>query len=68
MSFLGQYTTETVSYPSHGEKIAGVLYRPNNVSNPPAVIIIGPYSFVKEQAPMQYGTRLAKPRICCIDF
>lgn len=68
MSFLGQYTTETVSYPSHGEKIAGVLYRPNNVSNPPAVIIIGPYSFVKEQAPMQYGTRLANQGYAALIF
>lgn len=68
MSFLGQYTTETVTYPSHGENIAGMLYRPNNVSNPPAVVIIGPYSFVKEQAPMQYGTRLANQGYAALIF
>lgn len=68
MSFLGHYTTETVTYPSHGENIAGVLYRPNNVSNPPAVVIIGPYSFVKEQAPMQYGTLFANQGYAALIF
>lgn len=68
MPLLAQYSTEAVSYPSHGEKIAGVLYRPNNVSNPPAVIIIGPYSYIKEQAPTQYGTRLAKEGYAALIF
>ncbi|CUM68125.1 uncharacterized protein PRCAT00005842001 [Priceomyces carsonii] len=68
MSFLGDYTTNTVTYPSQGESIAGVLYRPNNVSKPPGIVIIGPYSFIKEQAPMQYATRLANQGYATLIF
>lgn len=55
----GQYTVEKVNYPSHGETIAGVLFHPIGINNPPGIIITGPYSFIKEQAPLQYATRLA---------
>ncbi|KAF2159701.1 hypothetical protein M409DRAFT_37891 [Zasmidium cellare ATCC 36951] len=64
----GQYTTEQVEYPSHGEAIAGILFKPTNVSNPPAVVITGPYSFMKEQAPFQYGTRLADEGFAALIF
>ncbi|KAK9326624.1 Alpha/Beta hydrolase protein [Lipomyces starkeyi] len=64
----GRYTTEKVRYPSHGETIAGVLYRPINVSNPAGVLITGPYSFIKEQAPMQYATRLADEGYAALIF
>lgn len=59
MGYQGRYTIEKVTYPSHGETITGILYKPENVTNPPGAVILGPYSFVKEQAPLQYGTRLA---------
>ncbi|OQE23067.1 hypothetical protein PENSTE_c009G10283 [Penicillium steckii] len=55
----GQYTTEKVTYPSHGETVAGVLFTPTNVTKPPGIVVTGPYSYVKEQAPFQYATRLA---------
>ncbi|CAI7620692.1 unnamed protein product [Penicillium pancosmium] len=63
----GQYTTEKITYPSHGETVAGVLYYPTNVTNPPGVVITGPYSFVKEQAPLQladegYAALIFDPR------
>ncbi|KAA8647067.1 hypothetical protein EYZ11_008795 [Aspergillus tanneri] len=64
----GQYTTEKVSYPSHGETVAGVLFRPTNVSNPPGIVVTGPYSFVKEQAPFQYATRLADEGYAALIF
>ena len=67
----GQYTTEKVTYPSHGETICGVLFRPNTSntsSKPPGVGIIGPYSFVKEQAPLQYATRLADEGYAALIF
>lgn len=64
----GQYTTEKVTYPSHGETIAGVLFRPTNVSNPPGIVVIGPYSFIKEQAPLQYATRLADEGYAALIF
>ncbi|KFZ17824.1 hypothetical protein V501_01533 [Pseudogymnoascus sp. VKM F-4519 (FW-2642)] len=59
MPVHGRYTTEKVKYPSHGETITGVLYRPTNITNPPGVVVTGPYSFIKEQAPTQYATHLA---------
>ena len=68
MASHGNYTTQKVKYPSHGETVAGVLYKPKNVSNPPGVVIIGPYSFCKEQAPAQYGTRLADEGYAALIF
>ncbi|KAA8904016.1 hypothetical protein TRICI_005621 [Trichomonascus ciferrii] len=59
MGIHGNYTVEKVKYESHGETIAGVLFRPKEVERPPGVVIIGPYSFIKEQAPYQYGSRMA---------
>ncbi|KAB8069490.1 Alpha/Beta hydrolase protein [Aspergillus leporis] len=64
----GQYITEKVTYPSHGETVAGVLFRPKNITNPPGVVITGPYSFMKEQAPYQYGTRLADEGYAALIF
>lgn len=60
--------TEKVKYPSHGETVAGVLYKPKNIDNPPGVVIIGPYSFTKEQAPTQYATRLADEGYAALIF
>ena len=64
----GQYTTEKVTYPSHGETIAGILYRPKNIAKPPAIVVTGPYSFIKEQAPLQYATRLADEGYAALIF
>jgi dienelactone hydrolase len=65
----GQYTVEKVQYPSHGETIAGVLFRPiNNITNPPGIVVTGPYSFMKEQAPLQYATRLADEGYAALIF
>lgn len=68
MPFHGQYTVEKVRYPSHGETIGGVLFRPTNIAKPPGVVITGPYSFMKEQAPLQYGTRLADEGYAALIF
>lgn len=64
----GRYTTEKVTYPSHGETIAGVLFKPTNVAKPPGIVLIGPYSFIKEQAPLQYATRLADEGYAALIF
>lgn len=64
----GRYMTERVQYPSHGETIAAVLFRPVGIMNPPCVVITGPYSFMKEQAPTQYGTRLADEGYAALIF
>lgn len=68
MAVHGNYITEKVEYPSHGETVAGVLYKPKNIQNPPGVVIIGPYSFQKEQAPTQYATRLADEGYAALVF
>ncbi|KXH68481.1 hypothetical protein CSAL01_12290 [Colletotrichum salicis] len=68
MGFHGHYTTEKVTYPSHGETITGVLYKPHGVANPPGIVVLGPYSFVKEQAPLQYATRLADEGYAALIF
>lgn len=64
----GRYTTEKVTYPSHGETVAGILYKPKDIDNPPGVVLIGPYSFIKEQAPQQYATRLADEGYAALIF
>ncbi|KAM0541143.1 hypothetical protein ACHAPJ_013360 [Fusarium lateritium] len=68
MGCHGRYTTEKVTYPSHGETIAGILYMPKGVTNPPGIVVLGPYSFVKEQAPLQYATRLADEGYAALIF
>jgi fermentation-respiration switch protein FrsA (DUF1100 family) len=51
---------ERVTFTSGGETLVGRLF-PAAFSNgnAPAVAIIGPTTYVKEQAPAQYGPRLA---------
>ncbi|OAR00304.1 hypothetical protein LLEC1_05092 [Akanthomyces lecanii] len=68
MAVHGKYTTEKVTYPSHGETVAGILYKPKHIQHPPGVVIIGPYSFTKEQAPTQYATRLADEGYAALIF
>ena len=55
----GNYTVEKFSFPSHGETCAGVAFIPRGEGPHPAAVLLGPYSFSKEQAPTQYATRLA---------
>lgn len=68
MSSHGQYALEKVTFNSHGEKIVGNLYRPFGQKQFPAVVILGPYSFQKEQAPVQYATRLADEGFVTLAF
>lgn len=57
----GSYTMERVTFNSNGVELVGNLYIPNNLSQAaPALPIIGPVAFVKEQSPIQYATRMAK--------
>ncbi|KAJ6171146.1 hypothetical protein N7470_000213 [Penicillium chermesinum] len=51
-----------------GKTIAGVLFYPKNATNPPGIVVTGPYSFVKEQAPLQYATRLADEGYAALIF
>lgn len=53
MPSYGQYATEKkITYPSYGGTASGILFRPTNVTDPPGIVITGPYSFMEEQAPL----------------
>jgi uncharacterized protein len=63
------YVTEQVNFLSHGVELVGRLYIPTGLSQPaPAVPLLGPVAFVKEQSPVQYATRLAKAGFVSLAF
>ncbi|MFJ2990155.1 alpha/beta hydrolase [Collimonas sp. NPDC087041] len=68
MAKHGNYTPEKVSFPSHGETVVGVLYRPKGEGPFPTIVVLGPYSFQKEQAPTHYATRLADEGFVTLAF
>lgn len=63
------YEVKTVTYPSHEDTITGTLFFPENRSDQvPCYLIIGPICYVKEQAPLQYATRLAGQGFAALIF
>lgn len=64
----GGYSSRNVTFPSNGETLVGKLFVPSSQGPHPAVAIIGPVAFVKEQSPMQYATRLAARGIAALIF
>ncbi|MGN6687562.1 MAG: alpha/beta hydrolase [Actinomycetales bacterium] len=65
----GRYRIEPVSFASGEVTLRGNLYVPSELDVPaPAVPILGPYGFVKEQAPVQYATRLADEGFVALAF
>ena len=59
-SVMAQYTFEKITFLSRGTGVVGNLLVPNTEGRKPAVVIIGPVAYVKEQSPIQYATRMAK--------
>jgi pimeloyl-ACP methyl ester carboxylesterase len=58
-----------VSFNSEGIELVGNLHIPDNCSKPtPAVVIIGPMTYVKEQAPTEYAKRLAQHGFTALVF
>lgn len=55
-----RYTVERVTYQSEGTEVVGNLFTPSMPGRNPAVVIIGPVGFVKEQSPIQYASRLVR--------
>lgn len=55
-----RYTVERVTYRSEGTEVVGNLFTPAGPGRKPAIIIIGPVAFVKEQSPIQYASRLVR--------
>lgn len=64
----GFYEARQVSFPSSGETIVGRLLTPASPGPHPAVAIMGPVAFVKEQSPVQYATRLAARGLAVLIF
>lgn len=62
LSAAPAFTTERVTFPSAGEILVGHLYTPSHLApgtRVPAVVLLGPMTFVKEQVPTEYARRLA---------
>lgn len=65
----GSYTMERVTFNNNGVQLVGNLYIPNGLTKPaPAVPLLGPVAFVKEQSPVQYATRMAKEGFITLAF
>lgn len=62
------YRMERVTFDSEGVPIIGLLFVPDGVKRAPGVVTLGPFGFVKEQAPMQYATRLAREGFAVLIF
>ncbi len=58
---------EKVTFESHGETLVGNLYLPETEKNA-AVVLLGPMTFQKEQAPTEYARRLAKMGFAALVF
>lgn len=68
-SARGSYKMERVTFNSNGVELVGNLYIPTNLAKPaPAVPILGPVAFVKEQSPIQYATRMASSGFVTLAF
>ncbi|QPC95903.1 alpha/beta hydrolase [Mesorhizobium sp. INR15] len=65
---VGPYTVARVEFRSGGEQIIGNLFQPAGSVTGPRVVILGPIGTVKEQAPIQYATRLARAGITTLIF
>ena len=64
----GTYAIERVTFPSQGSLIVGNAVLPKTAGKKPAVVIIGPVAYVKEQSPMQYATRMVREDFIAIAF
>lgn len=62
------YRVEKVTFPSSGVPVVGLLFVPDGTGPAPAIVTLGPFGFVKEQAPMQYATRLAREGFVVLIF
>ena len=64
-----RYRTERVVFKSADVEIVGLLFLPlGNAGKKPAVVLLGPFGFVKEQAPAQYAARLADAGYVALAF
>ena len=59
---------ERITFDSHGETLVGHLYLPEGSGPYPAVVLLGPETFIKEQAPTEYAKRFATDGIAALAF
>ena len=63
---------ERVEFNSQGETLVGNLYLPDNADNAsgtlPAIAIVGPMTYQKEQAPSEYAQRFAQKGYAALVF
>lgn len=62
------YAIEKVQFQSGGDNIVGRLLKPSGAVRGPAVVVLGPVAFVKEQSPTQYATRLVRSGFSVLIF
>ncbi len=63
-----RYAIERVTYKSHGTDIVGNAFVPAGSGRKPAIVVIGPVAYVKEQSPMQYASRLVREGYIALAF
>ncbi len=64
----GDYKMVRVCFDSAGTEVVGNLFVPHSPGRKAAVVLLGPVAFVKEQAPMQYASRLARQGFVTLIF
>lgn len=57
---LGPYSVERVTFDVDGVSIVGNLFVPAQHRQQAGIVMTGPVAYVKEQAPLQYASRLAQ--------
>ena len=63
------HTVERIQFSSGGETLVGLLCAPTGApAARAAVVLLGPFGFVKEQSPVQYATRLADAGFVALIF
>lgn len=64
------YAVQKVKFNSQGVELVGYLFVPQDLQGKkaPAIPIVGPVAFVKEQSPLQYATRLASEGFIALIF
>ena len=61
-------TMERVQFQSQGAQLVGHLHLPETAGPHPAMVILGPVAFVKEQAPTHYAANLARAGFAAFVF
>lgn len=64
----GTYSVQRVVFKSGGLDVVGNLFLPAGSGRKPAIAVMGPVAYIKEQAPLQYASRLANQGFATLIF